>query len=132
MGGEREDVIETRPKGRKSPEATELKTAGQSIRIHESNGEVHFHVDKEKLKCAVPVGEWWKAWNVIAASMRKGMELFYFVDEVNGTALIVTDVITTDAKVKGGPYTRDTTIEVRKLENGNDVFKKLKKFTEAK
>ena len=52
MGGERETIIKTSKTG---------QLIGD-VRIHEKNGEVHFHLDKLALKVAVPVPRWFAAW----------------------------------------------------------------------
>lgn len=57
MGGERETVVEKTDK-----KGDSIKDLG-GLRIHENNHEVHFHDDKAKLKAAVPVSVWWRAWD---------------------------------------------------------------------
>jgi hypothetical protein len=52
----------------------------QAIRQHVSGPEVHFHVDAEKLKSAIPTAEWWNA----VRNLNKG-EPFLWVDATNKT-----------------------------------------------
>ena len=55
MGGAKEDKL---------PVTTQTKTGKTvgSVRFHGSGGEVHFHDDISKVKCAVPFGEFYDAW----------------------------------------------------------------------
>jgi len=55
MGGERETTVA-------SSKSDKTKATVDGIRIHESNGEVHFHSDSLKLKVAVPSGVWYRDW----------------------------------------------------------------------
>jgi hypothetical protein len=55
MGGERETMVA-------SSKSDKSKTTIGDIRIHEANGEVHFHSDSSKLKVAVPSGTWYRDW----------------------------------------------------------------------
>ncbi len=58
MGGARETVVESSASKSDRPDIH----AGD-IRIHESQGKVHFHDDKAGLKVVVPVAEFDVAWN---------------------------------------------------------------------
>jgi len=89
----------------------------QQVRFHENQGEVHFHVDAENLKVAVPSGEWFKAWEDLARF--PGRE-WSFVDKQRGTLLTVKSGI-----ISG---TLDAYIEVTKIQAGN-TFTELDKFT---
>lgn len=62
MGGSREFVT---PASEKSGEEHCGKVIG-NIRIHESNGEIHFHDDDNNLKTAVPVADMFSAWQRLA------------------------------------------------------------------
>lgn len=72
MGGEKETVLSKKDGG-----TAELN----NIRLHENNGEVHFHDDRNKLKCAVPVSAWWKGWE----SIRTSCGTWQYIDIVNNT-----------------------------------------------
>lgn len=89
----------------------------QQVRIHENQGEVHFHVDNENLKVAVPSGEWYKAWEDIAKF--PGREWSY-VDKQRGTLLTVKSGI-----IDG---TLDAIVQIAKVSTG-DTFAELEKFT---
>lgn len=54
------------------------------LRIHENNGEVHFHDDTQGLKSAVPVATIFAAWEAMSAGRQKK---FDFDDTKNGTRL---------------------------------------------
>jgi hypothetical protein len=54
MAGTRETVV-------KQSESLEGKSIGD-VRIHESGGQVHFHDDKNGLKCAIDVTDFYAKW----------------------------------------------------------------------
>jgi hypothetical protein len=81
MGGEKETIVEQKGK------SGEAKLS--SFRIHENNGEVHFHDDVNNLKCAVPMGAWWKAWDRIRAEPG----FWNYVDTSNNTAITVETLV---------------------------------------
>ncbi len=60
MGGERETHVEKTEIPDKS--GSVRQNSGSRLRIHENAGQVHFHDDENKLKVAVPVATWWRAW----------------------------------------------------------------------
>lgn len=123
MGGLREDVIET-----KSTTGTETETGDdttdQKIRIHESGGEVHFHHDLTKMKVAVPVAEWHKAW----ATLKQG-GTFRFCDFKSMCYVKVRTAIRDDKYSRRELY---STVTVRPFVISDPVYEKLKKFSEAK
>lgn len=55
-----------------------LPTQTQSIRQHMSNGQIHLHVDAEKLKVAIPVAEWF----LVMRNLRS-LNPFTFIDSEN-------------------------------------------------
>lgn len=57
MGGDRETIVPAAKPGKKSGE-----TLLGNLRIHENKGEVHFHDDTLGLKAAVPVADFFRAW----------------------------------------------------------------------
>jgi hypothetical protein len=94
MGGEREGYVESKEKPSKSQETmgSVAGTSGQRLRYHENAGEVHFHDDAIGLKAAVPVAEWWKAWEKLKAQP----ERWEWVDAKNNTYLVVETQIVGD------------------------------------
>jgi hypothetical protein len=109
MGGERETVLSpSKANGKKA-------TIGD-IRVHEKDGEVHFHADSSGLKAAVPSGVWFQAWMKL---MDQG-GTFSFVDAERNTA-VTADVIVADGKI-------DADISVSEIKVG-DTFKALHEFT---
>lgn len=54
------------------------------LRMHENNGEIHFHDDAGKIKAAVPVADMWAAW----ARLQHG-GYWQFVDENNHSLLAI-------------------------------------------
>lgn len=54
----------------------------QTIRQHLNNGQIHFHVDAESLKVAIPVAEWF----LIMKSLRS-MTNYKFVDTTNSCTI---------------------------------------------
>jgi len=91
MGGEREAYMEAGDKSKKkdTPPGSVAgivgSTAGSRIRIHQSGGEIHFHDDANKIKCAVPVAEAWKGWEQIRCQPGR----FEWVDTVNNSYLVL-------------------------------------------
>lgn len=137
MGGQREfgvgGGVETPAKASPSspgpsisvgpPPPAAKSTQEQHVRIHENKGEVHFHVDAEQLKAAVPVAAWYEAWDELSCMPGK---TFRYSDEANGTVLTVESAL-----IGGGinqPDTLDAKIRVEKITIGN-TFKELSKFT---
>lgn len=68
MGGLREDVVPQTPKKSEVSEKTptvsrdegtdKVADAIVSVRFHVSGSEMHFHDDQQKLKVAIPLGDW--------------------------------------------------------------------------
>lgn len=88
MGGEREVQVEKK-------KDIKLKSSDESIgnfRIHESNGEVHFHDDTNKFKAAIPVSAWWRVWE----KLRNEPGSWSWIDPVNKTKLTVETAIDHD------------------------------------
>jgi len=124
MGGDRQSQVGpatvTAKPGVIGPAPNTYKTIPemkQQVRFHENQGEVHFHVDAEKLKVAVPSGEWFNAWENLAKF--PGRE-WSFVDKQRETLLTVKSGI-----VSG---TLDAHVEITQIHTGN-TFKELEKFT---
>ena len=102
MGGTKEATV---PKS-KSSKSSGQTTSG-SVRIHENNGEVHFHDDVNKLKVAAPVAEYDQKW----AECKHGMKPVSFIDGKNQTIATLTP------KVDAGEI--DVEIAVDKLSHSN-------------
>lgn len=91
-------------KDKRSAPETLLQT--QSIRQHVSGPEVHFHVDAEKLKSAIPTAEWWNA----VRNLNKG-EPFMWVDAKNKTTARFTPFFKDNVL--------DVVIQIESLKIGN-------------
>ena len=119
MGGECETVVPS------SKSKADKMTLGD-IRVHEKDGEVHFHADSSGLKAAVPSGIWFQVWLRL---MDQGGS-FTFVDAERGTSVVVkvtvTDILPT---TQPGPNSQvDASVSVSKIGVG-DIFKALHEFT---
>jgi hypothetical protein len=81
MGGANEKILETPAK---HPARLGKGLTLRKIRIHENDGEVHFHDDEAKLKVAVPVAKFWAAW-----STNIELKDLMFHDTQRGTAALI-------------------------------------------
>lgn len=120
MGGERETIgsqkIETQ---------TGTEIIG-SVRYHESKGQIHFHDDKNKLKVAVPVAVWYKAWNSLLSSVPGEWN---YADIDNGTIMHVSVSLKKASEKKNRPHPRiDVLMQIQKVELSED-FSKLNNFS---
>lgn len=113
MGGERETSVPA-SKGTTTP------TSVNNIRVHESQGEVHFHDDSAKLKAAVPVAVWWKAWE----QLRTEPTPWVWYDPVNGTELRIEPA-------SRGTHTMEYEVTLHAATFG-PVFTALSSFTKGK
>ena len=117
MGGERETTV-----------AAAISKKGSAkigdIRIHESKGEIHFHVDSSNFKVAVPSGVWFQAWMRL---MDQGGS-FTFVDAKRNTSVIATVEVTTDGNDKSRV---DAKLLIGEIET-SDAFRTLHEFTIGK
>lgn len=124
MGGERETLV---------PQKTR-KTDGSSheigqIRIHESNGEVHFHDDTNKLKVAVPSATWFSAFEKALENMDS--HEWSYVDPKQKAVLTMKCRIRSANPKKDRPIARaEVTLRIEKIEL-SDELAKLNKFTNA-
>jgi len=145
MGGKAEDTIQSPKKGKGMgeggtiqgkeghhvglPSETILRSE-QQLRYHESKGEVHFHADADadadakKLKCAVPVAEWFSALNKLKTWQ---MQAWQYLDRKRGTLLRITA-----GKNEEGQFDMicSLTLAVENIEPG-PVLSALEKFTFA-
>jgi len=124
MGGEREGYVDSKDK----PEAGGSEVMGsiagagnQRLRYHENAGEVHFHDDALKLKAAVPVAEWWKAWDKLKSQPGR----WDWVDTKNDTYLVV------ETQIVGEPPGVEAFTSLTRLVAGTN-FKALNNFTKRK
>ena len=92
----------------------------QSVRLHINNNQVHFHVDAENLKAALPVAEWYSAWIKIAKS--PGSQ-FHFADLAHNTVLTVQSVYKNNIL--------NAVIEIKKVDKVGSVFNQLENFTRS-
>lgn len=129
MGGERETFLE---KNKDSEEETSIaQEKGRSIRLHQSGGYIHFHDDaKKKLKCAVPVAVWWKAWERLRGATPGEPQEFSFVDAAEKTILIVVVKCLLDTSVGKYEYGLQTEISVYPCEPDKN-YTELAKFTQG-
>ena len=93
MGGQREQVLDpprSQPKGK-----TKLLTpSGNKVRIHENKGEVHFHDDTARKKCAVDVADFAAAYDKFIGSgvVEEGKQL-RLTDKAGKTTVVLTLII---------------------------------------
>jgi hypothetical protein len=114
MGGERETTVASKSQDKN-------KTTIGDIRIHESNGEVHFHSNSSKLKVAVPSGIWYRDWTRLVDLGGTCS----FIDVERSTLLVVevnTDFDTDEM---------DAHLSISKVKM-SDTFKALHTFTMGK
>jgi len=83
-----------------------------SLRIHENNGEIHFHDDKNGLKVAVASATMFDAWEKLSDGRLKK---FRHKDTTNGTELRI-EVIREKRKKRAD--LKDALFEVRRLKGG--------------
>lgn len=60
MGGMREEILSPPVKGKSSYGKLDVQL--NAVRIHDHQGEVHFHADHTKIKCAVDTTEFYSIW----------------------------------------------------------------------
>ncbi|MFA5766866.1 MAG: hypothetical protein WC919_03005 [Candidatus Paceibacterota bacterium] len=114
MGGERETTV--------SPTKAKNKTTIGDIRIHEANGEVHFHADTAKLKVAVPSGVWYRDWTRLTDQGGSCT----FIDNERSTRLTV------EVALRGDDFSEiDASLSITKIAM-SDTFKALHEFTTGK
>jgi hypothetical protein len=109
MGGEREKVLDV---SKPSSTGISIGTSKNPIRMHENQGEVHFHDDKAKLKVAVPCEQFWKDWQAFQRRIIDPHANLTFYDESRGTAVTITP----DLNVKKGNVRAHVSIKVDTVE----------------
>jgi len=127
MGGAREETIQmgknetTIQLGKKQKKLLKKKkkSATQTIRIHESGGEVHFHNDAAGLKAVVPVTAWWAAWDKL-----KSLQIsnWSYLDKANA---IMVEVSTYE---KDGKLDANVSLDLVSTDFG-DTFAALDRFS---
>jgi uncharacterized protein YdeI (BOF family) len=120
MGGEKETVA-----SQKVETETGVEVVG-SVRYHISKGQVHFHDDANKLKVAIPVATWYKAWTDLSSSV---IRLWCYVDTELGTMLTVEISLKKASPKKNRPLPQlDALIRIEKIST-TEEFAKLNKFS---
>lgn len=119
MGGERQDYV-SKKDDKTETQGSVAGVAGK-LRFHESAGQVHFHDDALSLKAAIPVADWWKAWD----KLRTSPSSWTWLDTVNDTILVVETVLT------GEPPGIETNLLLTRGIFGTN-FKALNAFTKRK
>jgi hypothetical protein len=119
MGGERETT---------APQRVETETGSEivgSIRYHESKSQIHFHDDANKLKVAIPVATWYKAWTTLVSSPNE----WRYVDIENGSILYVKLFSKKANEKKGRVHsTIDALLRIEKID-ASEEFSKLNTFS---
>lgn len=118
MGGKRETKIE-----QKSSSMTLSQNSANPIRIHESQGEVHFHDDAAKLKVAVQAGAFWNEW----AKIKSGGETKLIDTERLACLTIKNSVVV----LANGELSLASEMNMQKIQP-NDAYKKLSDFIASK
>jgi len=120
MGGERETIAPQRVEKETGPEVI------GSVRYHESKGQVHFHDDTNKLKVAIPVATWYKAWTSILSSLPNE---WHYADVENSAALHIKLSLKKASEKKGriNPCL-DALLHIEKIEISEE-FAKLNTFS---
>jgi hypothetical protein len=116
MGGEREDTIAQV----KNDDAGKEVKCGK-IRFHESQGEIHFHDDKNKLKVAIPSGVWFTQFQELTKNVPATI---HYPDPKNGASLHVS----TEYKKKKKRL--ELSMSLEELDVSEDLLK-LQEFTEG-
>ena len=115
MGGKNETKIQD--KVEKS--SAQFSSGNQAVRIHESGGCVHFHVDAENLKASMPVATWFSAWERLSTQIPS---IFRFYDTEKKTVLTVsTDLVNDKVEAEVGIVSHEV----------GPTFTALNKFTNA-
>lgn len=122
MGGQRETTVPQKTKSKAGPS----QTVG-SVRIHEENGEVHFHDDANKLKVAMPVADWSIAWDKLSQGAKRKLKFY----DVERKTLLRIRVKALSEKATDGAKKRKVLcafITIEPFECSNE-FAALQKFT---
>lgn len=121
MGGERETVAE-----QKVQDAAGADVVVGSVRYHENKSQIHFHDDANKLKVAIPVATWYKAWISLQSSVPGE---WHYADPDNKTILHVIVKCKKANQKKGRETTTlDVLLHIEKIAVSDD-YAKLCKFS---
>lgn len=139
MGGEREDVLESKKTtettvqasgGVSTPVESTFTPTGQKIRIHQSAGEVHFHDDAGRLKCAVSVSDYWGAWSRLRTLQFGNPSRWSYYDAKNGTFLVI-EVGALDLPGTGNKQlAAEISLTPMQISGNNDMFYQFEKFAQ--
>ncbi len=91
MGGKNETQVPKETKTAARAPKTATRAIGH-IRVHENQGEVHFHDDAASLKVAVPAAAWFNAWGALSSGAQT---TFSYLDPTNESMLTI------DVTIKG-------------------------------
>ena len=123
MGGEREKIVEqSKPVAAAAGNLQSTIVQGtQTIRVHENKKEkaIHFHVDAEKLKTAVPPAKLYEEGKKIQAGGN-----WPFIDHKNKTIMTITVAHDNQGNVEAA-------IHIVPLQNVGPVFTELYRFIEG-
>ncbi len=128
MGGDREDFVPAKTAVVKPN--SEIILADSRIRFHESNGEVHFHDDKNGLKVAIKSPIWHAAWESLKTKQEKEVIL---KDCQGGKTELIVKVSYDDFGVDG--VDADASLTIREVnswtkpKNMSSVFAALERFS---
>jgi|LSQX01.1.fsa_nt_gb hypothetical protein len=92
------------------------------VRYHESGNEIHFHDDDNQLKVAIPVAEWFQAWQRLEEGK---IDHWEYADRQRKTVLDVRVVLVSSADE---PTKLDVAMKISGLEF-TDTFKTLQQFS---
>jgi len=120
MGGERETIAPQRIEKETGPEVV------GSVRYHESKGQVHFHDDAKKMKVAIPVATWYKAWTNMLSSLPNE---WHYADVENCAVLHVKLSLkkASEKKRRINPCI-DALLHIEKID-ASEEFSKLNQFS---
>lgn len=132
MGGQYEDTIKPTAKPATTPAAAGTEDASQTIqniRFHLSGGEVHFHDDQNSLKVAVPVSDWYRAWELLRNPRASDTPGWYtasytYTNPGLGTILVCESVVSAISKGGGAA---NVSIYIKKV-TFDDAWLALEKF----
>jgi hypothetical protein len=127
MGGLNEQTIRPAPRREGVPGGVTLAGAGQEVRVHEDpdTRQIHFHVDAEGLKAAVPVKTWVRLWLDLVAATGPVRRLRH-EDPAHGTVLEIAVTLGADGP---GADELEAAVAVRPLKVG-PAYRALASFVE--
>ncbi len=119
MGGKNETTV-PKEKTRARAPATATRAIGH-IRVHENQGEVHFHDDAAEIKVAIPAAAWYNAWNALSSGAQR---TFSYLDPTHESLLTI------DVSIKGRKKNPRVDLDISvKPAALSASFEALKKFS---